>query len=147
MKMFAISIVTFLAIGLAYAAETGEGGDTKAVAVECHFAYRGNPEKGFEKETIVVEIPLQSGPVPEIARTKTKNHKFDDIEVKVLYDVNMLRVSATDVNTGREIWAQLYQLMPGLKNQFAGGHGFTGLGYIHHPTSDAQLQTWSAVAK
>jgi hypothetical protein len=28
----------------------------------------------------------------------------------------------------------------GLVNQFIGGHGFTGLVYVYHPSSDAELQ-------
>jgi hypothetical protein len=37
---------------------------------------------------------------------------------------------------------QLYQFIPEaeLRDQFAGGHGFTGLTYVHHPTSSAELQ-------
>lgn len=30
-------------------------------------------------------------------------------------------------------------------NQFVGGHGFTGLVYVNHPTSDAELQLFCAV--
>ena len=40
-----------------------------------------------------------------------------------------------------------YQFDPQEKpvNQFTGGHGFTGLMYVNHPTSDAELQLFCAV--
>ena len=53
-----------------------------------------------------------------------------------------LVLSVTASDTGDEVMRQLYQIdgEKGLNNQFVGGHGFTGLGYVNHPTSPAELQ-------
>jgi hypothetical protein len=43
---------------------------------------------------------------------------------------------------GAELARGLYQLDPvgGLDDQFIGGHGFTGLAYVFHPDSGAEIQ-------
>jgi len=41
--------------------------------------------------------------VPEIARTTSRTQKFDDMEVKILYAANMVRLQVNNRNTGNEI--------------------------------------------
>lgn len=147
MKIIVPVVLACLAVSFGCAAQEEAAPKSSKVQVICHLAYRANPAGKFQEKKIAIEIPLQSGPVPEIARTKTKIHKFNDMHVRISYDVNSLSVSVTDSKTGKQIYSQLYQLQPGLKNQFSGGHGFTGLAYINHPTSKTQLQMWCAVAK
>lgn len=38
--------------------------------------------------------------------------------------------------------AQLYQMprTEPIRNQFVGDHGFTGLNYVYHPTTRAEMQ-------
>ncbi len=64
---------------------------------------------------------------------------FKDLGFRALYlddgaEGRALKVSIIDTNGQAEIAAQLYQLGRdgGPKNQFSGGHGFTGLGYVYH---------------
>jgi len=58
-----------------------------------------------------------------------------------------LAIATSDRDTGREIARQLFQIdrSKGLANQFIGGHGFTGLHYIFHPSSTAELQYFCQV--
>ena len=58
------------------------------------------------------------------------------------YEGQSLSIYVTDLDTGEEIVRQLYQMdrEKGLTNQFVGGHGFTGLTYVYHPRSTAEMQ-------
>ena len=53
-----------------------------------------------------------------------------------------LRISVTANDTQAEVVSQLYQLSltEPVRNQFSGDHGFTGLSYVYHPTSRAEVQ-------
>lgn len=55
-----------------------------------------------------------------------------------------LRLWVTPTGTEQVLVTQLYQLPQdaGPTNQFAGGHGFTGLSYAYDPVSGAELQYW-----
>jgi hypothetical protein len=72
---------------------------------------------------------------------------FGDLELQARYsddavEGRSLVISVTAQDTERILVQQLYQFIPEaeLRDQFAGGHGFTGLTYVHHPTSSAELQ-------
>ncbi|MBX2851018.1 MAG: hypothetical protein KTR15_04640 [Phycisphaeraceae bacterium] len=148
MRITVCLLAICFAVGLTFGAERTnkpKQPQADAVEIECHLYYRTTPGKAFVDKTIGIDIPIARGPVPEIDRSQRKVQKFDDMTVTLLYDVNMLKLTISDPKTGEEIYGGLYQIQPGLKNQFAGGHGFTGLSYIEHPTSDAQLQTFSEV--
>jgi hypothetical protein len=58
-----------------------------------------------------------------------------------------LVISVTAKDSGDQILRQLYQIdrAKGLQNQFIGGHGFTGLVYVYHPASSAELQYFCGV--
>ncbi len=58
-----------------------------------------------------------------------------------------LLISVTAKDSGGRILSQLYQIdrAKGLRNQFVGGHGFTGLAYVYHPASTAELQYFCGV--
>jgi hypothetical protein len=53
-----------------------------------------------------------------------------------------LRLWVRAVQGEGELVSQLFQLpaVEELTNQFTGGHGFTGLSYVYHLTSGAELQ-------
>jgi hypothetical protein len=53
-----------------------------------------------------------------------------------------LLVSVQSRETGGQLMQHLYQFLPEgePRNQFAGGHGFTGLTYVYPPASSAELQ-------
>ena len=66
------------------------------------------------------------------------NARYSDDE----YEGRSLVTTVYASDTGAEVVRQLYQLdlQEGLSNQFLGGHGFTGLSYVYHPVSGAELQ-------
>lgn len=72
---------------------------------------------------------------------------FDDMRFEVVFlsdagEGQSLSISVTDLHTNSELTRALYQIdrQKGLNDQFIGGHGFTGLAYIYHPTSEGELQ-------
>lgn len=58
-----------------------------------------------------------------------------------------LRVVVSTLKPRREITRTLYQLdrSEAPKNNFGGGHGFTGLVYVNDPASPAELQYFCSV--
>lgn len=57
------------------------------------------------------------------------------------YDADSVGLRVEDGATS--VFSILYQLSSGLpKNQFAGGHGFTGLLYFTHPTAGGDYQAF-----
>ena len=60
-----------------------------------------------------------------------------------------LRLWVTAAGLTEPLTTHLYQLPPdsGPVDQFAGDHGFTGLNYVYHPNSRAELQFWCAVGE
>ena len=76
---------------------------------------------------------------------------FDDLLFSGRYTVDAgegraFAIAVSDAATGAEIARSLYQLSPdGLRNQFIGGHGFSGLVYVFHPSSAAEMQYFCQV--
>jgi hypothetical protein len=58
------------------------------------------------------------------------------------FEGRSLVISVSSPGADRELVRELYQIdrQKGLVNQFVGGHGFTGLLYVYHPDSAAELQ-------
>lgn len=58
------------------------------------------------------------------------------------FEGRTLVIAVNAVDTERQLNGQLYQMdrQQGTRNQFVGGHGFTGLAYVYHPESQAELQ-------
>jgi len=63
------------------------------------------------------------------------------------FEGRALSIAVTNLETGAEISRQLYQFDPQNppENQFIGGHGFTGLHYVYHPGSEAEMQYFCSV--
>jgi hypothetical protein len=134
---------TVLLVGLMTgcgASSQGTGSRSAAFGgIDCHVFYRSSPGEG-----------LSEGPA--ITFTPNGGHKDEAIEFGDLgfgaqywddqFEGRSLRVSVTDLDNGEQIATQLYQIDrdKGLVNQFIGGHGFTGLVYVYHPSSGAELQ-------
>lgn len=119
----------------------------RVLSVTCHFAYRdSNQTARFDKQSVTLRLETTDGPVPEIARrTPPKTFEFKHLRVEILHDINSLIVRISDRQTDRLILSQLFQLGPDLKDQFHGGHGFTGLNYVYHPKEECELQYWCEV--
>ena len=134
-------------------ANTTVAAKKKTHTITCRFFARPTTVGGVEgkapkfiKKTITVTVETTDGPVPEIARiTKPKVAELDDFRILVQHNTNSLTVAIYEKSTKRLISSRLYQFGPDLRNQFHGGHGFTGLNYVYHSKSKGELQFWCAV--
>ena len=118
--------------------------------IELNFYYRDSIELGKgkveERETHVVVIEGYSGSVPEMdtsigKRTETVLMGF---KVEVVPLTSSLVVHFRDTDTSKKLLTLNFQLTNKLVNQIT-GHVFTGLQYIYHPESGAELQFWARV--
>ncbi len=78
--------------------------------------------------------------------------QFENIEFRAKFlddefEGQSLSISITNMENQRALSLSLYQIdqEKGLANQFIGGHGFTGLIYVFHPSSEAELQYFCEV--
>jgi hypothetical protein len=104
--------------------------------LECQVFYRASPGEQFQESAHVLGPETSSG-------TET----FEDLALRAQFvddpgEGPALSLVVSDATSAEEIVRQLYQIDPatGLANQFIGGHGFTGLNYVFHPASGAELQ-------
>lgn len=104
--------------------------------VVCTVAYRSSVERPPETQE---PIRLEPGD----GRTLT----FDDVVLALDYDFSAgeggaLRLDAVEPESEDILMRGLYQLAPGEPppSAFVGGHGFTGLVYVHPPRSEAEAQ-------
>ena len=108
--------------------------------ITCTIAYRANTTQPIEREE---HLTLTNSDLEQ-------SIAFTDMVFHAAYrtgkgdNERSLRLWVTDVNETTIYQSQLYQLDPGAgpQNQFQGGHGFTGLNYSYHPTSQAEMQFW-----
>ncbi len=120
-------------------------GDQQSVTL--HFAYRHAQTVEIEqKKTVcVVLAPLTgSDVVPEIMTDDVRALTFGDMAVEVQVYPYAVLLHVADAKTKRPITTLNYEPTEKLQNQF-GGFGFTGLHYVYHPRSDAELQFWAEV--
>ena len=115
----------------------GAGGrSADPFSVECQVFYRASMAESFAESTVTL---AQGGDhqVVEHDGLRFDAEYWDDP-----YEGQSLSISVTDLDTGEELVRQLYQIVraKGLVNQFVGGHGFTGLIYVYHPSSTAEVQ-------
>ena len=63
------------------------------------------------------------------------------------FEGRSLQLTVNAADTDQQLTAQLYQMIHTQPpaNEFVGGHGFTGLTYVYHPTSPAELQFFCQV--
>jgi hypothetical protein len=97
-------------------------------------------------------MPLEQA--PELVFTGVNEEQtapFEELLLTGRYSVDTgegraFSIAVSDPTTGDEIARILYQLSPdGLRNQFVGGHGFTGLVYAYDPLSEAEMQFYCTV--
>jgi hypothetical protein len=123
--------------------ESGPGAPAQqrgSPAIECTVFYRPAPTAAGQAQSQERIVSLaQSGDQKTVAmgnlewRAQTTEDSFEG---------RSLVISIQNLDTERQLAQQLYQFLPGEgpRNQFAGGHGFTGLTYIYAPASTAELQ-------
>jgi hypothetical protein len=116
--------------------EDGEMPDT----VSCEVYYRPAAGAALEGTNLALSTAGDQGSL-----------EFEDMgfEATFLSDAGegqSLSIVVTDSTAGAELTRGLYQFdsQQGLANQFVGGHGFTGLAYVYHPSSTSELQYFCA---
>ncbi len=118
--------------------------------IELNFYYRDSVELGKDKveehQTHVVVIEGYSGSVPEMDTSIGKRTEIVlmGFKVEVVPLTSSLVVHFRDTDTSKKLLTSNFQLTNKLVNQIT-GHGFTGLQYIYHPESGAELQFWARV--
>lgn len=115
--------------------------------IECQFWYRKSvSHQHTEEASFVVTVPVTNGDVLDIPLDlPAENRKLGDFSIHVMPQQNSLLVDVYDNKANRQILRQLFQTGVKLENQFSGSHGFTGLNYVYHPTSESELQFTCAV--
>ena len=105
-------------------------------SLECQVFYRPSSAGSLEETVITLKEDHPRETVSYLEMAFQAHYTVDQGEGR------SLAIFITDAESGEEIVRQLYQIdsEKGLSNQFVGGHGFTGLAYLYHPTSEAELQ-------
>ncbi|MFC2079111.1 hypothetical protein ACFLSZ_03940 [Candidatus Bipolaricaulota bacterium] len=128
--------VTALVTGCSPSPEEAGGQSVVPVSIDCRMFYRASASESLSESVITLTTNADREVVA-----------FDDMEFNAQYwddesEGRSFLISVTSLDTGDEIVRQLYQMDRGksLNNQFIGGHGFTGLIYVYHSSSTAELQ-------
>ena len=104
--------------------------------VDCHIFYRASMGMAFSESTLEL--------TPSVSSEVTAGENFT-VAGRYLQDPGegpAVTLTVVDASSGTEIVRHLYQIdrEHGLRNQFIGGHGFTGLAYVFEPGSTGELQ-------
>jgi hypothetical protein len=116
-------------------------GSAAPVSVECQVFYRASMGESFAESSVTLAAGGDRGTVEHDALRLDAQYRADE------YEGHALSISVSDQDSGEELVRQLYQIdrEKGLVNQFVGGHGFTGLVYVYHPGSAAEMQYFCLV--
>lgn len=125
-----------LLLGCTPSPEPSDRPDAVPLSIDCQAFYRASATESLSESKVSLTT---DGDVQLI--------EFDDLGFKASYiddgfEARALVISITDMDSGDEIARQLNQMDRGksLINQFIGGHGFTALIYVNHPSSPGELQ-------
>ncbi len=144
----ATALLALVVIAVAGAACADQWGDSRMTVddfpiVTCSMHYRVSLSAGFERNE---DIELR----PDDERTVA----FSDVEfaMKYLFSVSEGATFLIDAKApgGSDFFARgLYQFTEKLPtgSLFAGGHGFTGLHYVHPPGSSSEAQYFCRATK
>ena len=132
---------------------SGGGGEASALAgstdwsIECNAAYRATPGARMEQARMTLPArPIEGQPFSPDG----ESIMFGDLALQAQlwigdgFESSSLRLSVAPEGSDGSLVEHLYQLGRDASplNQFVGGHGFTGLAYVNHSDSGAQLQYW-----
>jgi len=135
-------LLTFLMVGCAPSTTVPEPVAPDFGTLVCEVFYRPSPGSGMQS------------PPPLIFKggNDSQSIQFDDLAFEARFqddefEGRTLSTIVTALETGVEISRVLYQFDPQnpVENQFIGGHGFTGLNYVFHPTTTAEIQYFCRV--
>jgi hypothetical protein len=123
--------------------QPGDQAGTIPDSVTCEVFYRPSPGAPFAESTLTLST---AGAQESLT---FENMRFGATFLSDAGEGQSLSIVVSDSNTGDELTRGLYQLDPqsGLQDQFIGGHGFTGLAYVYHPTSDSEVQYFCGVGQ
>ena len=120
-----------------------EASSTAGGEIVCEAFYRPTAGQGLEA----------ASPVIFTGGNERQERRFEDMIFEASFqddefEGRALSIVVADLTAGQEIARQLYQFDPAnpVANQFVGGHGFTGLVYVFHPTFSAEIQYFCHVA-
>ena len=118
------------------APQAARGPAAEFAGIECQVFYRPSMGESFRESTVTL---AKGG---DRAVVEQDDLRWDASYWDDEYEGRSLSVAVTGLGTGEELVRQLYQIdrEKGLANQFVGGHGFTGLVYVYHPVSTAEMQ-------
>ena len=105
--------------------------------IDCHVFYRAaSGEALSEAPTMTLSMD------GDLEFVQFENMEFRVQTFADQFEGQSLSIAITDLDSRAEINRYLYQLdqSKGLKNQFIGGHGFTGLNYIFHSNGESEMQ-------
>jgi hypothetical protein len=137
-------LLLFLIITLTLSACNGAQSpiSTTAGNIVCEVFYRSGAGQSFESAPL---MKFTGG-------TEKQSQAFDELLFEAWFqddefEGRALSIVIVDSEKDREIARQLYQFDPqnSVENQFVGGHGFTGLNYVFHPNSVAEIQYFCSV--
>jgi len=130
-----IGVVILLA-ACSPAPQAAGGPAAEFAGIECQVFYRPSMGEGFRESTVTFAKGGDRGAVEQDDLGWEAAYWDDE------YEGRSLSIAVTGLDTGEELVRQLYQIdrEKGLANQFVGGHGFTGLVYVYHPVSTAEMQ-------
>ena len=140
-------LIGLLSLTISCTATDGDGTTDNAQSnnseseIVCYTAYRSSVTQPIENEDSMT-IPNSSVQKSQTYADLAFHAQFWDGEFD---GERALRLAVTKQGEPTtELTAQLYQLDKStpVQNQFVGGHGFTGLNYVYHPESGAELQYW-----
>jgi len=129
-------LVAAAACPLLGACTSGEGGSGDGT-FECSAWYRRDVTVAIEQEAHLSAVigAEQAATLGDFRFTVL--YTSDDFEGRSL----LTRIEDGSGSEPHAIERRLFQLGDDSpQNEFVGGHGFTGLSYVYHPTSGAELQ-------
>jgi hypothetical protein len=117
------------------APETGPVG-TVPEDITCEVYYRPTAGQGLEGSTVTLSTD------GDRVSLDFDNMRFEAVFLSDVGEGKSLAIATGDLDSGEELSRALYQIdqVQGLIDQFIGGHGFTGLAYVYHPASTAEIQ-------
>lgn len=137
------TLVVLVACGSPAAEDSGDQAGTIPDTITCQLFYRPSPGVPFEESGLTLSTTGDQ-----------QSLTFDDMAfaATLLSDVGegqSLSILVSGSDTGAELARGLYQFDPqaGLRDQFIGGHGFTGLAYVYHPLSGSEVQYFCGVGE
>ncbi len=133
--------LTILLIGLMLGGvgcrSTAGNQQAEPISVSCHAFYRDSQAEALGPESTLTFSRHGDRQIAQFEMLEFSAQYDDD-----RFEGRSLIIAINAADSGQQVARQLYQLdsQQGTSNQFMGGHGFSGLAYVYHPTTDAELQ-------